>query len=62
MAAAARDAGLKSVAEFEEPVAAAEAVRNFLRAGDVMLLKASRATRLERLAEALRPADAARKV
>jgi UDP-N-acetylmuramyl pentapeptide synthase len=54
MAQAARTAGLKNVGEFGDPMAAVNSVKQFLRAGDVMLLKASRATRLERLAEALR--------
>jgi UDP-N-acetylmuramyl pentapeptide synthase len=39
-----------------------ESVRNFLRAGDVLLLKASRAARLERLAEALKSPGAVVKV
>jgi UDP-N-acetylmuramyl pentapeptide synthase len=30
-------------------------VKSFLKPGDVVLLKASRVTRLERVAEALRP-------
>jgi UDP-N-acetylmuramoyl-tripeptide--D-alanyl-D-alanine ligase len=54
MAQAARTAGLKNVGEFSDPMTAVESVKQFLKAGDVMLLKASRATRLERLAEALR--------
>jgi UDP-N-acetylmuramoyl-tripeptide--D-alanyl-D-alanine ligase len=51
---AARAAGAKSVGEFTDIEAAVEAVKRFLKAGDVMLLKASRAARLERLAEALK--------
>jgi UDP-N-acetylmuramyl pentapeptide synthase len=54
MAQAARAGGLKNVGEFGDPMAAVDAVKQFLKAGDVMLLKASRATRLERLAEALK--------
>jgi len=51
---AARAAGAKAVGEFTDIEAAAGAVKRFLKAGDVMLLKASRAARLERLAEALK--------
>jgi len=54
MAAAARQAGLSRVIEFADVEAAAPAVKNFLKAGDVVLLKASRAARLERIAEALK--------
>jgi UDP-N-acetylmuramoyl-tripeptide--D-alanyl-D-alanine ligase len=56
MAGAARAAGMKNVMEFPDAVAAVDAVRQFLKAGDVMLLKASRATRLERLSEGLKSA------
>ncbi len=62
MAQAARAGGLKNVGEFGDPMAAVDAVKQFLRAGDVMLLKASRATRLERLADALKSADQPGKV
>jgi UDP-N-acetylmuramoyl-tripeptide--D-alanyl-D-alanine ligase len=55
MAAAARAAGLNRVIEFADVEAAVNAVKNFLKAGDVLLLKASRASRLERIAETLRP-------
>jgi UDP-N-acetylmuramoyl-tripeptide--D-alanyl-D-alanine ligase len=51
---AARDAGLTRVMEFENVEAAANAVKNFLKSGDVVLLKASRAARLERIAETLK--------
>jgi UDP-N-acetylmuramoyl-tripeptide--D-alanyl-D-alanine ligase len=61
MAGAAREAGLKSVDEFADPLAAADAVKNFLKPGDVVLLKASRSSRLERLSEALRDAPRAGK-
>lgn len=54
MAAAARQAGLGRVIEFTDVEAATHAVKNFLKVGDVVLLKASRASRLERLAEALK--------
>ena len=63
MANAARAAGLQGVAEFADPgTAAVGAVKEFLKAGDVMLLKASRATRLERLAEAFESQNATVKV
>ena len=54
LAAAARSAGLSRVIEFTAVDAAVGAVRNFLKPGDVVLLKASRASRLEKLAEALK--------
>jgi UDP-N-acetylmuramoyl-tripeptide--D-alanyl-D-alanine ligase len=53
-AKAARDAGLNRVIEFADVEAAVKAVSNFLRAGDVVLFKASRASRLERIAETLK--------
>jgi UDP-N-acetylmuramoyl-tripeptide--D-alanyl-D-alanine ligase len=53
-AKAARDAGLTRVIEFADVEAAVKAVKNFLKAGDVVLLKASRASRLERIAETLK--------
>jgi UDP-N-acetylmuramoyl-tripeptide--D-alanyl-D-alanine ligase len=59
MAGAARSAGLRAVSEFSEPVAAAETLKRILKAGDVMLLKASRATRMERLTEALKSQESA---
>jgi UDP-N-acetylmuramoyl-tripeptide--D-alanyl-D-alanine ligase len=54
VAKAARDGGLTRVIEFENVEAAMKAVKNFLKAGDVVLLKASRASRLERIAETLK--------
>jgi UDP-N-acetylmuramoyl-tripeptide--D-alanyl-D-alanine ligase len=54
MARGARRAGLARVLEFAEVEAAAVAVKQFVRNGDVLLLKASRATRMERVAERLR--------
>ena len=54
MAVAARDAGLNRVIEFENVESAVAAVKSFLKAGDVVLLKASRVSRLERIAETLR--------
>ncbi len=51
---AARDAGLMRVFEFAEVEGAMGAIKNFLKPGDVVLLKASRASRLERIAEILK--------
>ena len=53
-AKAARDGGLNRVIEFENVEAAMTAVGKFLKTGDVVLLKASRASRLERIAETLK--------
>ena len=53
-AAAARDGGLTRVIEFADVEAAVRAVKNFLKPGDVVLLKASRSSRLERIAETLK--------
>jgi UDP-N-acetylmuramoyl-tripeptide--D-alanyl-D-alanine ligase len=52
--AAAREAGLARVFEFAEVEGAVKAVKTFLKPGDVVLFKASRATRLERIAETLK--------
>jgi UDP-N-acetylmuramoyl-tripeptide--D-alanyl-D-alanine ligase len=54
MAKAARDAGLSRVIEFENVEVAIKAVKDFLKTGDVVLLKASRSSRLERIAETLK--------
>jgi len=53
MARGARNAGLNRVLEFADVETTANAVRQFLKSGDLVLLKASRATRLERVAEVL---------
>ncbi len=53
-ARAARTAGLTRVIEFADVEAAVRAVKNFLKPGDVVLLKASRSSRLERIAEILK--------
>ena len=53
-ARAARDAGLNRVIEFADVETAMAAVKSFLKSGDVVLLKASRAERLERIAEMLK--------
>jgi UDP-N-acetylmuramoyl-tripeptide--D-alanyl-D-alanine ligase len=54
MACAARDAGLNRVFEFADVESAGAAIRSFVRPGDLVLLKASRAARLERIGEILR--------
>lgn len=54
MAQSARGAGLNRVLEFADVETATEALKRLLKPGDLVLLKASRATRLERIAEALR--------
>jgi len=54
IARAARDAGLTRVIEFDEVEAAVRAVKNFLKPGDVVLVKASRSSRLERIVETLK--------
>jgi UDP-N-acetylmuramoyl-tripeptide--D-alanyl-D-alanine ligase len=54
MAKAARAAGLMRVMEFEDVEMAKGAIKNFLKAGDVVLIKASRGSRLERIADALK--------
>ncbi len=56
MGAAARAAGLNRVVELASPEAAAHAVRRLVRRGDLVLVKASRSTRLEEVSEALRTA------
>jgi len=61
MARGARGAGLNRVFEFADVETAAAAVKSFIRNGDVLLLKASRATRMERVAEILRSGEAVRK-
>ncbi|MFA6547114.1 MAG: cyanophycin synthetase, partial [Limisphaerales bacterium] len=54
LAGAARAAGLGAVTEIAEVANAGEAVRRELLPGDVVLLKASRSTRLERVGEVIR--------
>ena len=54
VAKAARAAGLARVIEFADVETAMKAVKQFLKTGDVVLLKASRASRLERVAETLK--------
>jgi UDP-N-acetylmuramoyl-tripeptide--D-alanyl-D-alanine ligase len=54
IAAAARSSGFKSVVEIDEVERAAQAVKEFARPGDVVLVKASRSMGMERITEALR--------
>ncbi|MBM3872012.1 MAG: UDP-N-acetylmuramoyl-tripeptide--D-alanyl-D-alanine ligase [Verrucomicrobia bacterium] len=54
LAGAARAAGLSAVTEIAEVASAGETVRRELLPGDVVLLKASRSTRLERVGEVIR--------
>ena len=54
MAQGARAAGLTRVIEFPDVEPAGSALKHFVKPGDLVLLKASRATRLERVSEALR--------
>lgn len=53
-AQAARDAGAAGVEEYSDVSEAGRALKGAVRAGDVVLLKASRATGLERVSEILR--------
>jgi UDP-N-acetylmuramoyl-tripeptide--D-alanyl-D-alanine ligase len=61
MGAAARDAGLHRVFEFLDVESAATAIKSFVKPGDVVLLKASRSSRLERVAEVLRLEETGKK-
>jgi UDP-N-acetylmuramoyl-tripeptide--D-alanyl-D-alanine ligase len=54
IAAAARSRGFNSIVEIDEVDQAAQAVKEFARPGDVVLVKASRSMRLERITELLR--------
>jgi len=53
---AAQSAGLREVSEFADVPAAAAAVKSLVQPGDVVLLKASRSTGLEKVGAALRAA------
>ena len=57
IAQAARKAGLSRVIELENAESAATAIKSFLKAGDTVLLKASRSSRLEQIANALKAGD-----
>jgi UDP-N-acetylmuramoyl-tripeptide--D-alanyl-D-alanine ligase len=61
MGRAARAAGLNRVFEFADVETAAAAVKSFVKPGDLVLLKASRVMRLERIGELLRTGEAVRK-
>jgi UDP-N-acetylmuramoyl-tripeptide--D-alanyl-D-alanine ligase len=61
MAQAARDAGLSRVIELVDADAAAAAIKSFLKPGDTVLLKASRSSRLERIAQALKAGEAGKR-
>jgi UDP-N-acetylmuramoyl-tripeptide--D-alanyl-D-alanine ligase len=62
MANAARAAGMTNVEVFADAATTADAVKRFLKAGDAVLVKASRSMRLERVVEALRSPNASVKV
>ena len=57
MGQAARDAGLNRVIELVDAEAAVTTLKLFLKAGDTVLLKASRASRLERITQALKSSE-----
>jgi len=57
VARGARNAGLNRVLEFLNLETAAAAVKQFVKAGDVLLLKGSRAAHLERVAELLKASE-----
>jgi UDP-N-acetylmuramyl pentapeptide synthase len=61
IAQGAREGGLNRVFEFPNVEAAARAVKQFAREGDMVLLKASRASRLEQIADMLRTGEPGRK-
>jgi len=61
MARGARAAGLDRVFEFSDVETAGAAVKSFLKEGDVLLLKASRASRLERITDLLKSGEVVRK-
>jgi UDP-N-acetylmuramoyl-tripeptide--D-alanyl-D-alanine ligase len=61
MARAARQAGLYRVIEFSDVESAAAAIKSFVRSGDLLLVKASRSSRLERISELLRSGETVRK-
>jgi UDP-N-acetylmuramoyl-tripeptide--D-alanyl-D-alanine ligase len=60
LARGARGAGLNRVLEFGDVESAAAAVKSFVKAGDVLLVKASRATGLERVTAQLRLGEGVR--
>jgi UDP-N-acetylmuramoyl-tripeptide--D-alanyl-D-alanine ligase len=58
----ARAAGLNRVMEFSDLDTAAAAVKQFLKEGDLLLVKGSRAAHLERVAELLRGGESSRRL
>jgi UDP-N-acetylmuramoyl-tripeptide--D-alanyl-D-alanine ligase len=58
IARGARQAGLNRVFEFAEVEAVGPAVKAFIKSGDVLLLKASRASRLEQISNMLKAIEA----
>jgi UDP-N-acetylmuramoyl-tripeptide--D-alanyl-D-alanine ligase len=60
-ASGAKAGGLNRVLEFADVESAATAVKSLVKTGDLVLLKASRSTRLERIAEALRSGEPVKK-
>jgi len=58
----ARQAGLHRVLDFAQVESAAAAIHSFVKPGDLVLIKASRVMRLERVAQALRGAEPQRKI
>ncbi|MCC6820141.1 MAG: UDP-N-acetylmuramoyl-tripeptide--D-alanyl-D-alanine ligase [Verrucomicrobiota bacterium] len=61
MGQAARNAGLNRVIELVDVEAAVMTLKSFLKAGDTVLLKASRSARLERITQALRAAESGKR-
>jgi UDP-N-acetylmuramoyl-tripeptide--D-alanyl-D-alanine ligase len=59
LARGARGAGLNRLFEFADVEAAAAALKSFVKAGDALLLKASRSSRFERITELLRKGETA---
>jgi UDP-N-acetylmuramoyl-tripeptide--D-alanyl-D-alanine ligase len=57
VANAAKSAGLKAVKDFADIEALGRAVKKYLKPNDVILMKASRSMRMERLGEMLRASD-----
>ena len=61
MGQAARAAGLNRVIELVDAEAAVTTLKSFLKAGDTVLLKASRSSRLERITQALRAGESGKR-
>ena len=61
LARGARDAGLNRVFEFGDVETAGAALGSFIKSGDVLLLKGSRSSRMDRIAEILRSSGLLRK-